>query len=55
MTQACFAIHEVPNQSPPHRAELFATPRLAGNHPGVYGAVDLSSNDVRGLMERALP
>jgi putative acyl-CoA dehydrogenase len=43
------------NGTLPHHAELFAATRLAGNHPGMYGAVDLSSDDVRGLMERALP
>jgi putative acyl-CoA dehydrogenase len=43
------------NGTSPHHAELFAATRLAGNHPGMYGAVDLSSDDVRGLMERALP
>jgi hypothetical protein len=34
---------------------LFAATRLAGNHAGMYGAVDLASVDVRGLLERALP
>jgi len=36
-------------------AELFATTRLAGNHASMYGAVDLASADVAGLLERALP
>jgi putative acyl-CoA dehydrogenase len=40
--------------SPPH-AELFAATRLAGNHAGMYGAVDLAKDDIRGLLERALP
>ena len=40
--------------SPPH-AELFAVTRLAGNHAGMYGAVDLGNDDIRGLLERALP
>ena len=40
--------------SPPH-AELFAVTRLAGNHAGMYGAVDLANDDIRGLLERALP
>ena len=29
--------------------------RLAGNHASMYGAVDLASDDIRGLLERALP
>ena len=40
--------------SPPH-AELFAETRLAGNHAAMYGAVNLSDGDTRGLLERALP
>ena len=40
--------------SPPH-AELFAATRLAGNHASMYGAVDLAHDDIRGLLERALP
>jgi putative acyl-CoA dehydrogenase len=39
----------------PRHAELFAATRLAGNHAGMYGAVDLGHDDVRGLLERALP
>jgi len=39
----------------PHHAELFAATRLAGNHAGMYGAVDLAEGDIRGLLERALP
>jgi putative acyl-CoA dehydrogenase len=39
----------------PHHAELFARTRLAGNHASMYGAVELSGEDVRGLLERALP
>jgi putative acyl-CoA dehydrogenase len=34
---------------------LFAATRLAGNHASMYGAVDLGHDDVRGLLERALP
>jgi len=33
----------------------FAATRLAGNHASMYGAVDLASADVAGLLERALP
>jgi putative acyl-CoA dehydrogenase len=34
---------------------LFAMTRLAGNHASMYGAVDLSSDDVSDLLARALP
>jgi putative acyl-CoA dehydrogenase len=43
------------NKVSPHHAELFAATRLAGNHAGMYGAVDLGNDDVMGLLERALP
>src|SRR5438477_3329444 len=43
------------NQVSPRHAELFAATRLAGNHPSMYGAVDLAGDDVRGLLNRALP
>jgi putative acyl-CoA dehydrogenase len=43
------------NKVSPHHAELFAATRLAGNHAGMYGAVDLAEGDIRGLLERALP
>ncbi|WP_027553104.1 acyl-CoA dehydrogenase family protein [Bradyrhizobium sp. Cp5.3] len=39
----------------PRHAELFAATRLATNHASMYGAVELESGDVRGLLERALP
>jgi putative acyl-CoA dehydrogenase len=39
----------------PRHAELFAATRLAGNHAGMYGAVDLGNSDIRGLLARALP
>jgi putative acyl-CoA dehydrogenase len=39
----------------PHHAELFAATRLAGNHASMYGAVDLANDDIRGLLDRALP
>jgi putative acyl-CoA dehydrogenase len=39
----------------PHSAGLFAATRLAENHASMYGAVDLAGDDVRGLLERALP
>jgi putative acyl-CoA dehydrogenase len=39
----------------PRNAELFAATRLAANHASMYGAVDLARNDVRALLERALP
>ena len=39
----------------PRHAELFAATRLAGNHAGMYGAVDLAHDDINGLLARALP
>jgi putative acyl-CoA dehydrogenase len=39
----------------PRHAELFAATRLAGNHAGMYGAVDLANNDIDALLARALP
>jgi putative acyl-CoA dehydrogenase len=39
----------------PRHAELFAATRLAENHASMYGAVDLANDDIRGLLERALP
>jgi putative acyl-CoA dehydrogenase len=43
------------NNVSPHQAELFAATRLAGNHASMYGAVDLTGDDIRSLLERALP
>jgi putative acyl-CoA dehydrogenase len=43
------------NKVSPHQAELFAATRLAGNHAGMYGAVDLAGEDIRALLARALP
>ncbi|WP_291843774.1 acyl-CoA dehydrogenase family protein [Bradyrhizobium sp.] len=43
------------NAVSPRPAELFAAARLAGNHASMYGAVDLAADDIRGLLERALP
>jgi putative acyl-CoA dehydrogenase len=43
------------NRVSPHHAELFAATRLAGNHASMYGAVELANDDIRGLLERALP
>jgi putative acyl-CoA dehydrogenase len=43
------------NKVAPRHAELFAATRLAGNHASMYGAVDLAQDDIRGLLERALP
>jgi putative acyl-CoA dehydrogenase len=48
---AAAALHEVS----PHHAELFAATRLCGNQASMYGAVDLASADIRGLLDRALP
>jgi len=43
------------NQVHPKHAELFAATRLAGNHASMYGAVELANDDIRGLLDRALP
>jgi putative acyl-CoA dehydrogenase len=43
------------NKVSPRQAELFAATRLASNHAGMYGAVDLANEDSRSLLERALP
>jgi putative acyl-CoA dehydrogenase len=43
------------NAVSPRQAQLFAATRLAGNHAGMYGAVDLANDDIGGLLERALP
>jgi putative acyl-CoA dehydrogenase len=43
------------NKVSPHHAELFARTRLADNHAGMYGAVDLAQSDIKGLLQRALP
>jgi len=48
---AASALNEVSSR----HAELFAATRLATHHAGMYGAIDLASGDVRGLLERALP
>ncbi|MBU6465016.1 MAG: DNA alkylation response protein, partial [Proteobacteria bacterium] len=39
----------------PHHAELFGRTRLAATHAGMYGAVDLAVDDIKGLLSRALP
>jgi putative acyl-CoA dehydrogenase len=43
------------NAVSPHHAELFARTRLAAPHAGMYGAVDLATDDIKGLLLRALP
>ena len=43
------------NKVLPRHAELFARTRLALDHGSMYGAVDLTVPDIRGLLERALP
>jgi putative acyl-CoA dehydrogenase len=43
------------NAVSPGHAQLFAATRLAGNHTGMYGAVDLAHDDISGLLGRALP
>jgi putative acyl-CoA dehydrogenase len=39
----------------PEHAELFARTRLAMDHGSMYGAVDLATGDIKGLLNRALP
>jgi putative acyl-CoA dehydrogenase len=48
---ACAALNAVA----PRSAELFADTRLAGNHGGMYGATEIAGEDIRRLLERALP
>jgi putative acyl-CoA dehydrogenase len=43
------------NAISPRQAELFAITRLAENHGGMYGAVDLAPDDISRLLDRALP
>jgi putative acyl-CoA dehydrogenase len=43
------------NKVSPRNAELFAATRLAATHAGMYGAMDIASDDVTALLERALP
>jgi putative acyl-CoA dehydrogenase len=43
------------NKVSPHHAELFARTRLAQTHGSMYGAVDLATGDIRGLLDRTLP
>jgi putative acyl-CoA dehydrogenase len=43
------------NAVSPRHAELFAITRLVGNHGAMYGAVDLASDDIGRLLDRALP
>jgi putative acyl-CoA dehydrogenase len=43
------------NQVTPRHAEWFAATRLATTHAGMYGAVELASDDIKSLLERALP
>jgi putative acyl-CoA dehydrogenase len=43
------------NKVSPRQAELFAATRLAVGHASMYGAVDLANDDIRSLLQRALP
>jgi len=52
---ALLAVAAALNQVSPRHAELFAATRLAATHAGMYGAIDIASDDIRGLLERALP
>jgi putative acyl-CoA dehydrogenase len=48
---ACAALNPIS----PKSAELFAATRLAATRGSMYGAVELGSDDVRALLDRALP
>ena len=39
----------------PRQAELFASTRLASDHGGLFGAIDLAEGEMKALLERALP
>ncbi|MBV9559256.1 MAG: acyl-CoA dehydrogenase family protein [Bradyrhizobium sp.] len=54
-TLALLAATAALNKVSPQQAELFALTRLATGHTGLYGAVDLSDEDIRVLLTRALP
>ena len=44
------------NKVSPPQAELFAAkPACRRNHASMYGAVDLANEDIRSLLQRALP
>ena len=43
------------NAISPRHAECFATTRLAENHGAMHGAVELAPDDIRRLLDRALP
>ncbi|WP_024575132.1 MULTISPECIES: acyl-CoA dehydrogenase family protein [unclassified Afipia] len=54
-TLALVAATAALNEISPKHAELFARTRLDANHGNLYGAVDLAADDIRGLLDRALP
>jgi putative acyl-CoA dehydrogenase len=43
------------NRTAPEQAALFAATRLGGTHGRMYGTAELSFDDSRRLLERALP
>jgi putative acyl-CoA dehydrogenase len=43
------------NEVSPRQALLFAGNRLAAGRGSHYGAIDLAEQDIRTLLERALP
>ena len=43
------------NRTAPEQAALFAATRLRGNHGRMFGTAQLSLDDSRRLLERALP
>ncbi|MBR2119878.1 MAG: acyl-CoA dehydrogenase family protein [Pseudomonadota bacterium] len=54
-TLALVAATAALNEVSPKHADLFAATRLDANHGNLYGAVDLAGDDIRGLLDRALP
>jgi putative acyl-CoA dehydrogenase len=54
-TLALLAAAAALNTISPRHAELFSATRLATHHASMYGAVDLTGDDIRALLERALP
>jgi putative acyl-CoA dehydrogenase len=54
-TLALLAAAAALNAVSPRHAELFARTRLAENRAAMYGAVELGREDIRRLLDRALP
>ncbi len=54
-TLALLAATAALNAVSPSHAAMFARTRLVENRSAIYGAVDLSNEDIQNLLERALP